>query len=218
MTAPVRKVRGRPFQPGNPGRPLGSKNKVTQTLEQLAEGQAEQIFQKVSELAQAGDVSCLRMILDRIWPPRKAQPINVTMPPINSSQDVLAAIAAIFKALGEGRLTPDEIIALSSVVGRSIQVMEHQDLERRIYSDELGVKVNKDLQRIMTNQRYLALFGHRLGDSGSRWLRNANVLEYANQHGSFRNTTVEGQITGQGINAINSSGRSSGPTPTRIPH
>jgi hypothetical protein len=129
MTAPVRKVRGRPFQRGNPGRPLGSKNRVTQTLEQLAEGQAEQFFQKVSELAQAGDVSCLRMMLDRLWPPRKAQPIN-------GSQDVLAAIAAIFKSLGEGRLTPDEIIALSSVVGRSIQVMEHQDLERRIVALE----------------------------------------------------------------------------------
>jgi hypothetical protein len=132
MTVPVRKPRGRPFKPGNPGRPLGSKNRVTQTLEQLAEGQAEQIFQKVSELAQAGDVSCLRMMLDRIWPPRKAQPINVTMPRINSSQDALDAIAAICTALGEGRLTPDEIMALSSVVGRSIQVIEHQDLERRI--------------------------------------------------------------------------------------
>ena len=132
MTTPIRKPRGRPFQPGNPGRPLGSKNRVTQTLEQLAEGQAEQIFQKVSELARAGDVPCLRMMLDRIWPPRKAAPINVTMPPINSSQDVLAAITAIFKSLGEGRLTPDEIMALSSVVGRSIKVIEHQDLERRI--------------------------------------------------------------------------------------
>jgi hypothetical protein len=132
MTVPMRKPRGRPFQPGNSGRPLGSKNKVTQTLEQLAEGQAEQIFQKVWELAQAGDVACLRMLLDRIWPPRRAQPINVTMPRINSSQDALDAIAAICTALGEGRLTPDEIMALSSVVGRSIQVIEHQDLERRI--------------------------------------------------------------------------------------
>ena len=67
------------------------------------------------------------------------------------------------------------------------------------YSDELGVDVNKDLQRIMTSERYVAIFGHRLGDSGSRWLRNSNVLEYANHRGSFRNTTVEGQITGQGL-------------------
>jgi hypothetical protein len=132
MTGPVRKPRGRPFKPGNPGRPLGSKNRVTQTLEQLAEGQAEQLFEKVRELAQAGDVACLRMMLDRIWPARRAQPINVTMPPINSSQDALAAIAAICTALREGGLTPDEITALSSVVGRSIQVIELQDLERRV--------------------------------------------------------------------------------------
>jgi hypothetical protein len=132
MTVPIRKPRGRPFQPGNPGRPLGSKNRVTQTLEQLAEGQAEQIFQKVLEGALAGDVSCLKLLLDRMWPPRKAQPVNVPLPPINNSQDALAAIAAICTALGEGRLTPDEITALSSVVGRSIQVIERQDLERRV--------------------------------------------------------------------------------------
>jgi hypothetical protein len=128
----MRKARGRPFKPGNPGRPPGSKNKVTQILEQLAESQAEQLVQKVLEGALAGDVSCQRLLLDRIWPARKAQPINVTMPPINSSRDALAAIASICTALGEGRLTPDETSALSLVVGRSIQVIELQDFERRI--------------------------------------------------------------------------------------
>ena len=125
-------VRGRPFKPGNPGRPPGSKNRVTQMLEQLAEGQAEQLYQKVLKGALAGNVRCQQLLLDRIWPARKGQPINVIMPPINSSQDALAAIAAICTALGEGRLTPDEITALSSVIGRSIQVIELQDVERRI--------------------------------------------------------------------------------------
>jgi hypothetical protein len=132
MVTIARKVRGRPFKPGNPGRPPGSRNKITRMVEQLAEGQAEQLIQKVLELAKAGDVTCLRMLLDRVWPPRKAQPINVTMPPIKTTQDALAAIASICAALGEGCLTPDEITALSSVVGRSIQVIERQDIERRI--------------------------------------------------------------------------------------
>jgi hypothetical protein len=136
MALGARKVRGRPFQPGNPGRPPGSKNKTTRIAEQLAEAQAEQLVQKVLEQALAGDVSSQRLLLDRIWPPRKAQPINVTMPPINSSQDALDAIASIFTALGEGRLTPDEITALSSVVGRSIQVIELKDIERRIVALE----------------------------------------------------------------------------------
>jgi hypothetical protein len=67
------------------------------------------------------------------------------------------------------------------------------------YSDDLGLAVNTDLQRTMTNSRYGALFGQRLGDRRSPWLRNSNFLEYANQRGSFRNTTVGGQITGQGL-------------------
>jgi hypothetical protein len=132
MITSVRKPRGRPFKPGNPGRPLGSKNRVTQTLEQLAEGQAEQLFEKVRELAQAGDVACLRMLLDRLWPPRKGQPVNVVMPPINTSQDVLRAIASIWTAIREGHLTPDEASALSIVIDRSIPAIELLDITKRI--------------------------------------------------------------------------------------
>jgi hypothetical protein len=128
----LRKPRGRPFKPGNPGRPPGARNKTTLVLEQLAEGQAEQLIKKVLELAQAGDVSCLRMMLDRLYPPRKGQPVNVDMPPINRPQDLFAAIASIWTAIGEGRLTPDEASALSIVVDRSIQAIELHDMTNRI--------------------------------------------------------------------------------------
>lgn len=132
MTTAVHKARGRPFGPGNPGRPPGSKNRITQLLEQLAEGQAEQLVQKALELAQGGDVTCLRMLLDRLWPQRKGHPVNVVMPPINTSQDVLPAIASIWTAIREGRLTPDEASALSIVIERSIQGIELHDITRRI--------------------------------------------------------------------------------------
>jgi hypothetical protein len=75
----------------------------------------------VLEQALAGDGSSQRMILDRLWPPRKGQLVNVVMPPINTSQDLLAAIASIWTAIGEGRLTPDEASALSIVVDRSFK-------------------------------------------------------------------------------------------------
>jgi hypothetical protein len=128
----MRKPRGRPFQSGNPGRPPGSKNKVTRALEQLAEGQAEQLLRKVIEQALAGDVTCQRMMLDRLYVPPKARPINVPIPPINGREDALSAIAAIFSAIREGQLTPDETTALSLVVGRFIQIIDLQDHERRI--------------------------------------------------------------------------------------
>jgi hypothetical protein len=128
----VHKPRGRPFKPGNPGRPPGSKNKTTWMAEQLVDGQAEQLVQKVVELARAGNVAALRMVLDRVWPPRKGQPVDIVMPPIKSSQDMFPAIASIWTAIGEGRLTPEEASALSIVVDRSIQAIQLHDHAKRI--------------------------------------------------------------------------------------
>ena len=144
MITSARKARGRPFKPENPGRPPGSKNKITQMAEQLAEAHAEQNFQKVVDLALAGDVSCLRMMLDRIYPPRKGQPVNVVMPPINTSQDVLRAIASIWTAIREGQLTPDEASALSIVIDRSIHAIELHGIIKRISALEEAARDKRD--------------------------------------------------------------------------
>jgi hypothetical protein len=126
------KPRGRPFEAGNPGRPPGARNKTTLMVEQLAEGQAEALIQKALELALEGDPTCLRMMLDRVSPLRKGRPIDVDMPPVKSSQDLFAAIAAIWTAIGEGRLTPDEAAALCIVVERSLKAVELYDIETRV--------------------------------------------------------------------------------------
>jgi hypothetical protein len=128
----VPKARGRPFKAGNPGRPPGSKNKTTQIVEQLIEGQAEQLVQKVLELGHAGDVACLKMLFDRLSPPRKGQPVNIDFPPIKTPHDVLEAIASVLTAIGDGRLTPDEASAISLVIERSRQVIQLQEVLKRI--------------------------------------------------------------------------------------
>ena len=132
MITGTRKGRGRPFKSGNPGRPHGSKNRTTQLVEQLAEGQAEQLIQKALELAQKGDVACLRMVLDRLWPVRKGQPLNIDLPSPKSSADVLDVVSKLWTAIGEGRLTAEEASALSLVVERSMQVINELDILKRI--------------------------------------------------------------------------------------
>jgi hypothetical protein len=132
MAMAVRKARGRPFKPGNPGRPPGSRNKVTQLVEQLAEGQAEQLIQKALELAQAGDVACLRMVLDRLWPARKGQPVDIDLSSPKTSTDVLNVIIELWSAIAEGRLTADEASALSLVAERSMAVINQQEILKRI--------------------------------------------------------------------------------------
>jgi predicted phage terminase large subunit-like protein len=63
------------------------------------------------------------------------------------------------------------------------------------YSDDLGVLRNLNLQRLFTSQRYCHIFPNlRIGCTGYQC--NASLIEYAGGPGSFRNTTVNGPITG----------------------
>src|SRR5262252_10818586 len=52
---------GRPFDKGNSGRPKGARNKVTQAVEALLEGEAEGIGRKCIEMALNGDSTAMRL-------------------------------------------------------------------------------------------------------------------------------------------------------------
>lgn len=78
------------------------------------------------------------------------------------------------------------------------------------YSDDLGIRTNMTLQRAMDEEKYRLLFPDAQLNSSNvvtlagRALRNSSILEFINSRGRatggfFRNTTVEGQITGQGL-------------------
>jgi Family of unknown function (DUF5681) len=132
----VPKQRGRPFQKGhsgNPqGRPPGARNAATMMAEQLLDGEAEAITRKAIELAKQGDLTALRMCLERIVPPRRQRPVNLIMPEINSVDHANNAMAAITTAVASGQLTPTEATELSRVVDGYVKTLEVTEIERRL--------------------------------------------------------------------------------------
>jgi len=67
------------------------------------------------------------------------------------------------------------------------------------YSNELGTTRNSNLQRMMMSERYRRVFPDtRIGVHD--WTCNSELIEFAGRVGSFRNTTVDGQINGLEIN------------------
>jgi hypothetical protein len=102
------RVRGRPFQKGNPGRPPGSKNKITRLLDELLENEGGSLGRKMIELAKNGNVRCLQYCLDPLWPQRRAEPINLELPKINRIEDVAPAIAAVAYGVSKGTVTPEQ--------------------------------------------------------------------------------------------------------------
>ncbi len=62
-------IRGRfrPGQSGNPsGRPKGARHKATMAVEALLNGEADAITRKAIDAALAGDMTAIRLCLDRI--------------------------------------------------------------------------------------------------------------------------------------------------------
>jgi hypothetical protein len=74
------KTRGRPFKPGNAGKPPGARHKTTLAVESLLEGEAEKLTRKVIRLALAGDTTALRLCLERIAPVRRGRPVRIALP------------------------------------------------------------------------------------------------------------------------------------------
>ena len=131
---------------GNPsGRPPGSRNQATLLMESLLEGEAEQLTRKAMELALAGDITALRLCLERLVPPRKDRPIHLVLPPIENVQQISLAMAKVSAAISEGEITPTEGEVLSNIWAAHKDVMvtaDHErridDLERRMPSDGMG--------------------------------------------------------------------------------
>lgn len=136
------RTRGKPFTAGNPGRPLGARHKVTRAVEALLEGQHEALTQAAITKALEGDGVALRLCLDRIAPPRKDAPISISLPPVTSAADAVAASTALLDAVAAGEVTPGEAGPVMALLVAHKGIVEAGDLERRIAALE-----NKEIGR-----------------------------------------------------------------------
>lgn len=135
-----------PGQSGNPnGRPKGSRNAATLALESLLDGEAEALTRKAVELALAGDITALRLCLDRILPPRRDRPIAFEMPPINNAQDARAASAALLGAVSSGNLTPAEASEVGKLIDGYVKSIEITEVLARL--DKLEASSNDPKRR-----------------------------------------------------------------------
>lgn len=120
------------FASGNPGRPKGARHKTTLAIEALLEGEAEALTRKAIEFAKDGDVTALRLCLERISPVRKDTSVEFNLPDIKTAQDASEAASAVLKAVSDGDLTPNEGATVMGLVESYRQVLEATELEARI--------------------------------------------------------------------------------------
>lgn len=120
------------FANGNAGRPKGARNKTTQAVLALLEGEANALTRKAVEMAMQGDSVALRLCLDRIAPPRKDNPVQFALPSMATAHDAAQAAGAVLTAVAEGDLTPAEGAQVMGLVDSYRRTLEVTELETRL--------------------------------------------------------------------------------------
>ncbi|MFT6675934.1 MAG: hypothetical protein ACJAVM_002131 [Sulfitobacter sp.] len=120
------------FSAGNAGKPKGARHRVTLAVEAMLEGQQEALTQTAIDKALEGDVTALRLCIDRIAPIRKDAPVSFELPEIETAEEAANAARAILKAVAEGEVTPLEAASVMAVVEQFRRTLETTEIERRI--------------------------------------------------------------------------------------
>ena len=114
---------------GNPsGRPKGIQDKRT-ALRDLLTPHAPDLVSKAVELAMQGDTTALRMCIDRLIPPLKAQ-ANQTQLDVTGSLSERGE--AILKAIAAGELDPVTGNSLIGALATQAKLLEITAIEERL--------------------------------------------------------------------------------------
>ena len=125
--------RFRPGQSGNPaGKPKGARHKTTLLAEKLMQDDAEAIVKAVLDSAKSGGMTAARIVLDRIAPARRDNPVSFELPKIESADDAAKAMASLVESVAAGEVTPGEAVEVCKVVDTFIRTLEMTEPEARL--------------------------------------------------------------------------------------
>jgi hypothetical protein len=76
------------------GKPKGTRHRATLMAESLIDSSGELLVNKCVAMALGGDEAAMRLVMERLCPPRRERPVNITMPKINVAADLIAGCSS----------------------------------------------------------------------------------------------------------------------------
>jgi len=128
-------MRGRPFQPGNKhsrGRPPGSRNKITNALQETLQDHAKTLGMKCVQLALQGNTTAMRLCMERLSPARRQRVLQFTLPSVKTMANVAEASEAVVRGVARGKLTPGEGEAFTVMLDGRRRMIESEEWDARL--------------------------------------------------------------------------------------
>jgi Family of unknown function (DUF5681) len=127
---------GQPFKPGQSGNPrgrrAGARNRVCVLAQRLMDADAEAVILALLEAAKGGDVSAIKLVLERVAPLPRNRPVHFDVPAIATAADLGDAMNAVLQAVAGGELAPDEAASIASLIETRRRTIESVELEQRL--------------------------------------------------------------------------------------
>lgn len=125
-------------QSGNPnGRPKGKPNQSTVIAKDLLSQNSEALMQRLIDLALEGDMTALKICIDRICPPLKAQSQPVTID-YNSNQGLTETAKQILQQVTQGHIPPDIGTQLINSIMTITRTKDIEEIQKRIEAIEIN--------------------------------------------------------------------------------
>ena len=122
---------------GQSGNPQGRQPEAEKVRE-LLEPRRDELVSQAVQLALQGDATAIRLCLDRLAPPPKAQAPPVEVPGLAEAGTLTEKANTIMAAVGSGTIPPDTGERLLAALGNYAKALELDELERRISALEEG--------------------------------------------------------------------------------
>jgi hypothetical protein len=133
--ANIRTANGR-FAKGNPGGPGRPRHAVTDAVEA-----AQELIEVAIKEARKGNMTALKLVLDRGWPVHHRRPIAIDAPALVRSDDFLPAQAALTDAVLDGEVEPREGAVIASLLEEQrqrVRLLEIQEERERARQEDAG--------------------------------------------------------------------------------
>lgn len=120
----------KPGKSGNPnGKPKGAKNKRA-AYRELFEKKSEDLIKKAIQLAEGGDVPCLKLCIDRIVSPYRAEDATIFLDDMTGT--LTEKGEKIIEAMGSGDVSPSDTASMLTAIAAQVRITEMDDLTKRI--------------------------------------------------------------------------------------
>jgi len=104
----------------------------------MLEPYAEELIQRVVDMAKDGDMAALKLCLDRLCAPLRPTDRLITINGMTDVKELSDKGELILSNVANGEITPSEAASLMNAISSQARIIEVDELERRVSELEQG--------------------------------------------------------------------------------